>query len=177
MKYLYILLVLFCNACNNENNKLECYQLLLTKLKNEKKYNEVMSTAMINLPNIVNSDSKRKLNDPSYIETTLIDDAVFFNTNRNKCLLLVLQKTSKDLKLDQVLIIQGTYNRNKWEFSYDRLPLVPEVIYSVNKTIKGGKPISNSFEYLSNEGRKFVLTAGVIKSNVCEIDNNYWFGE
>lgn len=174
MKYLYFLLVLFCSACNN---KLECYQLLLTKLKKEKIYNEVMSTALISLPNIVNSDSRRKIYDSSYIDSTLIDDSIFFNTNRNKCLLLILQKTSKDLKLDQVLIIQGTYNRNKWEFSYDRLPLVPEVVYSVNKTIKGGKPISNSFEYLSNEGRLFILTAGSIKGHDCEIDYNYWFGE
>jgi hypothetical protein len=135
-----------------------------------------MQAAKRDLPSLKDKSGKRLFIDKSYIDSVTIDEAVFFNFDRNKCLLLILQQTSKDLYLDQVMVVQGTFTDGRWIFKPDRLPDVPMVIYTVRKSGERQAPINNSFENLSKRARIFVLTAGTPDSYRCDIDNEYWFG-
>ena len=114
---------------------------------------------------------------PLYIDSPIIDDAVFFNQDKSKCLLLILQQTSDTLYLDQILFMHGSYINGQWKFTIDRLPAVPKIIYTVHKSGSRVHPVRNSFQVLSEKGRLFVLTAGTVSNYGCTIDNKYWFGD
>lgn len=173
---LIFLLVLFSNCKNTPANKIECYASSLRKLQKERIYDDVIKSASYSLVNLKNRDGKRPYKDSSIIVSSEIDKTIFFNKDRNKCLLLMLQKTSSDLKIDQVQIVQGTLKNNSWTFSYDRLPDIPEITLTVKKHIQNKKSINNTFNYLSIAGQEFVLTAGTTIEGNCKIDEKYWFG-
>lgn len=175
-KYIFIVLILSVSSCVYEN-KLNCYEQDLVKLKKEKKYNELMYVAHDQLPNLLSVDNELVFKDSSYIDSAIIDDAVFFNKTENKCLLLILQQTSNEFKSDRIRVIQGTYLNDKWKFSSSRMPLVPEIIYTIKKLQKDNVLMSNSFKTLSDKGRKFVVDAGQTVFQNCTIDYEYWFGE
>ena len=113
--------------------------------------------------------------DPTYIDSSVIDDVIFFNKHKNMCLLLILQQTDKSLYLDQVRIIQGEKIGKQWKFLADRMPAMPEIIFTVQKTGPRENPRNNSIKKLSAAGREFVLEAGTVSSNDCNIDEKYWF--
>lgn len=175
-RYIFIVLIASLSSCVHKN-KLNCYEQALVKFKEKKKYKELMSTAHYQLLNLLSIDSKLVFEDSSYIDSAIIDDAVFFNKGGNKCLLLILQQTSIDFKSDRVRIIQGTYLNNKWNLSTNRMPLVPEIIYTIKKPQKDSIPVNNSFKILSDKGRGFVLDGGQTAFQNCIIDYEYWFGE
>ena len=176
MKYIFVILFLsaFFLSCNP--NKLDCYNSELNIITESKNFDNLLETARKDLPFLKGERGQNLFNDTSYIYSATIDKVVFFNSDRSKCLLLVLQQTSKNLYLDQVLIIQGTFIDGKWTFKPDRLPAVPKVIYTVRKSGERQNPVNNSVENLSKKARLFILTAGTVNSLGCEIDKEYWFG-
>jgi hypothetical protein len=158
-------------------NKISCNNVKQKSIEKEKIYQEVLKSASVVLTGLKNKDGKIPYAESSFISSSKIDSIIFFNEKRDKCLLFLLQQTVADLKTDQVQIVQGTLGDGLWHFSYDRMPEVPEVVFSVDKQIQGNINISNSFHFLSISGQKFVLTAGTTLDENCEIDMKYWFGD
>ena len=170
---LLIFTLLITSGCiDNSKNKLLCYEQNLEILKKEKIYSDILTSAIKTIPTIKNRYDREFLKD-SYVKRWKLDDAVFLNTKRDKCALLILEQSADDLRLDAVHIVQGTFKDNKWNFSYSRLPDVPEIEFTIDKP----SPQNNSFKTLSKEGRLFVLTAGTVKNSGCATDNKYWFNE
>lgn len=176
-KTLFLVLLVTTNfSCNQQNDKLSCYSSILKGIVPTKEYRVIMGTAKKDLMKDSRLNGKNAMEDNSFIISSRLDSSIFFNNKKDKCLLLLLQQTAKDLKLDQVKIIQGTLKNGMWHFSYDRLPQVPEVTYTLNKKIKNSVNLNNSFTTLSNESRIFVLNAGTVDVKQCNIDQKYWFG-
>ncbi|WP_207428312.1 hypothetical protein [Pedobacter sp. SYSU D00535] len=157
------------------SSKLSCFKSSLESLKGQEIYSEIQTAAFKVIPSLKNADNRSVIADTSFIKKWKIDDAVFLNSKRDKCLLLLLEQTSSDMKLDRIEIIQGTLINIAWCFSFGRLPEIPEITYTVTKEIKDGKNLNNSFDALSEKGRAFVLSAGTIKTTGCFLDDNYWF--
>lgn len=132
VRCIFVVLILSLSSCVYKN-KQDCYEQSLVKLKEEEKYRDLMGRAHQQLPFLLNLDKKFVFRDSSYIDSAIIDDAVFFNKTGNKCLLLVLQQTSNEFNSDRVIVIQGTYLNNKWKLASNRMPLVPEMIYTIKK--------------------------------------------
>ena len=120
MRYCYLVGLLTLTGCMPD--KLTCYQDNLEALKLSPEYREVMVTGKKQLPRLTGERGQNLFRDTTYVDTAIIDDAVFFNKDKNKCVLLILQKTSKELYLDQVLIIQGTKLKGEWKFKQNRMP-------------------------------------------------------
>ncbi|WP_316826015.1 MULTISPECIES: hypothetical protein [Pedobacter] len=158
-------------------NKMACNDINQISIQKEKIYEGVLKSASAVLISLKNKDGKIPYADSSFISSSKIDSVIFFNEAKNKCLLLLLQQTVTDLKTDQIRIIQGTFKNGSWHFSYDRMPEVPEAIFSVDKQIQDNININNSFHFLSISGQKFVLTAGTTLDENCKIDMKYWFGD
>ncbi len=135
-----------------------------------------MDAAKTDIPLLKGENGQSLFKDTSYIDSAVIDNAVFFNTDHSKCLVLVLQQTSKILYLDQVLIVHGTFINGNWRFKPDRFPPVPKIIYTVSKSGTRDKPTNNSFEALSKKACQFILNEGRVDSFGCAIDKDYWFG-
>jgi hypothetical protein len=168
--------IVMLNGCKNID-KIACNDILQQNIRKEKIYNEVMKSALIVLPNLKNKDGRIPYANSAFIVSSKIDSAIFFNEKKDKCLLLLLQKTDSEQRVDQVRIVQGTLKNSIWEFSYDRLPEVPEEIVTVDKQIKNKLNLNRPFNFLSLSGREFILTAGTTFDNDCKIDMKYWFGE
>ncbi len=168
--------LVFCHCRDTSDDKIACNEAVQNNLQKEKIYSEVIRTAAKSLNDLKNKDGRIVYKDSSLIDSAVLDKHIFFNRAKNKCLLLVLQQTNADFKNDEILIVQGTLINNLWAFSYDRLPEVPEVIYTVKKHVKNKDQMNNTFEHLSISGRKFVLTAGNPAEGICAIDEQYWFG-
>lgn len=170
--YLSFLLSIF--ACQ-QSSKLSCFKSSLESIKRQEIYSEVHTAAFKIIPSLKNVNHHSVIADTSFIKKWKIDDAIFFNSKRDKCLLLLLEQTSSDMKLDQIEIVQGTLVNKVWRFSFSRLPEIPEITCTVNKEFMDGKNHSNSFNILSEKGRAFVLSAGTIEPSGCVLDENYWF--
>ncbi|SHM49537.1 hypothetical protein [Mucilaginibacter sp. OK098] len=177
MKFILMVAALISLIGCSDSNKLSCYNDRLTTYKKEKLYVQLIKSAKKEIPLLNDEHGQNLFKVPSYIDSAMIDDAVFFNQDKNKCLLFILQQTSNKLYLDQVLIIHGSYIKGEWEFMIDRLPAVPTIIYTVRKSGSRDHPIENSFKTLSEKARLFVLTAGTVGNYGCSIDNMYWFGD
>lgn len=171
--YIFVIFLIILSGCD----RLACYEKTLPEIKQKTSYKQIMKSASFNLSKLRNRSNKLIFFDSTYIDSVLIDSAVFFNQKGNKCLLLILQKTTSDLRLDMIRIVQGTYLDKKWTFSADRVPLVPEIIYTIEKPGKGNRRINNDFETLSREGRLYILEKGNAEFNNCGVDCHYWFGE
>lgn len=174
--FMYLFFFIMVLGCNNERDRLNCYSSSLGNIIRTKEYKLIMEQVAKGLLTNKELDINNPMKDSSFIISTKIDDALFFNKKKDKCLLLLLQKTANDLKLDQVKIIQGSLKNGTWYFSYNRLPEVPEITYTLNKETKNGININSSFSELSKESRMFVLSAGTINLDRCDIDEAYWFG-
>lgn len=171
----FVMTLTACCGCGLFQNKSSCYQDSLKNLTEQESYNAACESFDKQVSRIKNRDGFY-IYHTEYVKTVIRDDAIFFNHKENKCLVLLLQQTKDDLKLDQIQIVQGTLNLGTWVFSSDRFPPVPDVIFTINKWSLKGKNINNSFKKIANKGRSFVLNAGTFDSRGCEIDEKYWFG-
>lgn len=175
MKFYYLFMLIIISGCKNVD-KLACYKEQLNDLKTGNVYNHVIRIGRTELPLLKGERGRSFFRDSTYVDSVVIDDAVFFNKEKDKCLLLILQQTSKDLYVDEVRIVQGTKISGEWKFQHNRMPDVPETIFTVRKTGPRNRPQNSSFKHLSEEGRRFVLEAGSVKNSDCNIDEKYWFG-
>ena len=135
-----------------------------------------MSAFKVQLPKIVDNDAHPLIH-PDFVKDSSISDAVFFNHNHTRCLLLLLLKLQDDSNLDWVIAIQGTLTNEGWIFKSDRLPSIPEMIFSIKKEKLNGHFVSNSFLTLSDNGIDWVLSENQRSKNCYDIDDKYWFGD
>ena len=173
--FFYFILISFAIA-GCENSKLSCYNSELKDLMLISDYKEIMQSAKKQVTLLKEETGQSLYKQDSYIDSAILDESVFFNAAKNKCILLLLRQTVKDLYLDNILIIQGTKHNEKWSFNLDRLPEVPNIKFTIDKSGPRSNAVNNSFDKLSKEGRLFVLTAGTVSNFGCEIDEKYWFG-
>lgn len=177
MKHFFSLLVIcsiLSNGCNP--SKLDCYNSNLNDISTTAEYKEVMRSARVELPLLKGKTGESLFKQKDYIDSAIIDKAVFFNRDKTKCILLLLRQTNKRLYLDNALIIQGSKESQKWIFRLNRLPEVPEIDFVVKKSGPRSNPLSNTFDELAAKTRQFVLTGGTVSAFNCAIDEKYWFG-
>jgi len=109
--------------------------------------------------------------------TWKIDDAVFFDKDKKKALLLVLaQVKSPSFPDDYVKIVAAERIGGNWEFYYVGYPVITHI-----RNENNNKPYS--FEQLSISGREEITQDGFIKCQVmCNINYDYidsdiWFAD
>ncbi|RZA01092.1 MAG: hypothetical protein EOP47_11905 [Sphingobacteriaceae bacterium] len=176
MKHFFSLFII-CSILNGcKTSKLDCYNSNLNDISATVEYQQVMKSARVKLPLLKGKTGESLFKQKDYIDSAIIDKAVFFNRDKTKCILLLLRQTDRSLYLDNALIIQGSKENQKWIFRLDRLPEVPETDFVVNKSGPRSNPLSNTFDELSAKTREFVLTGGTVSAFNCEIDEKYWFG-
>jgi len=155
-----------CNAQEQDKlikNKNICYDASLQHLKGEPLYSEVMSRFV---------DTFRVMkNDTPYFGIPevekKIDEAIFFNKKKTKCLLLVLKKNNFNLVFGMARVIRGELKGNQWFFKVST-----EYVYSNSYY---GLYDKNNFENISTLARYSILIEGDARKKGCEIDENYWF--
>lgn len=174
VKILFFILIMFCGCKYRSVNKIECFSEGQERLKGISVYRDVLGSASSIIATLKNRNGKVVFDNGCVNVCSKLDSVVFFNEKKDKCLLLLLQRSVSGLENDQIHIVQGTLKQKRWTFSYDRMPEIPEVIFSVNKD----KPsnTNNGFKALSNKGIDFVLNAGTTLNDDCKIDMVYWFG-
>lgn len=146
-------------------------------IKKSSEYQRIIVSAQESLAGVIDVDNKNYFLNPIYIDSAKLDDVVFLNKGGDKCLLLILQKTSKDVKSDQIRILHGARVNGKWLYFANRMPRVPQMTYSIAKPIKGSVLVNNSFKSLSDKGRDYILNFGSVSNQNCNIDCKFWFGE
>lgn len=163
--------IFICNSCfydleNTRESKLECYSEKLEKLKKESIYNEVMTQFIDTFPKMLTE--KEVFGLPDRVENR-IDSSIFFNKNRDKCLLIVLRKTKAqvDLIFGNAQIIRGEMKSHRWFFD-------PIINFGFSESYFSLYP-KNDFENLSKAARFSVITEGRIDRKGCQIDEYFWF--
>lgn len=109
---------------------------------------------------------KRNFGLPEIVNSK-IDDAIFFNKDRTKCLLIVLHKNNNRFVFGNARVISGTLRHGQWIFE-------PSIHYSYDKDFFE-KYTENSFENISLLARYSVLKEGRIEKDGCKIDEYFWF--
>jgi hypothetical protein len=149
---LLALLLICFGSCRKAKSNLTAYNEQLTGLKGTKVYKDVQERANKDLKKWLSAglEEAKVLNDCNW----KVDDAVFFNSRKNKCyLLLALQDKAADAELDYVYVMYGALEHNKWTAYFVSLPsmVFPRDRFSKDKY----KPIP--FPVLSQYGRDEVL--------------------
>jgi hypothetical protein len=154
---------------------LKCFQSELKKLKLTVDYINIIGS----LSDTLNSWIERDIKGVRYFKKNefKISDAVFFNKDKSKCLLLyaiVNQDTS--VAHDEVQIVAAEKINNAWQFyiqsypniKFNRNDLIPKQSYNAD----------TMFHYVTND----LITDGYFIKNSCEINYSYidsdiWFAD
>lgn len=140
-------------ACKKESKK-QMYEQQLELLKHTQVYQDVQKSAKASFEEWLKQDLEevRMLNDCNW----KIDEAVFFNTAKNKAyLLLVMQDRAPDAELDYVNMAYAALENGKWGIYFLSLPnmVFPRDRFSKDKF----KPIPLSV--LSEYSRESILNS------------------
>ncbi len=152
MRILIMFLILISFSCKSEDDKLRHYNKQLTKLQKTEKYIIVRKLALDTLQNWINSGITATGIIPlkTFVKWK-IDDALFFNSSQNKCVLLILETDQTvNAKLDFVKILLAVYEGSKWNFYFKSLPTI-----FFQRDFSSGKGFD--YESLSVLSRKAVL--------------------
>lgn len=171
-----MLFVLVLSGCLFDT-KPQCYEQVLATFKKTSEYKTIIASAQRAILNVLDVNNRKFFVNPLYITSAKIDDAVFLNKVGDKCILVLLQKTTSNLKSDQISILHGALVKGKWQYFANRMPRLPQMTYSIAKPSKGSIHVNNSFKELSEKGREYVLKFGDASSKNCEVDYKFWFGE
>ena len=170
MRINYVLIFLLFCACSNVRknqvmSKTFCYSQELQKIIQLPEYNSVRAS-IIDTFEILKKDIQN-FGSPVYFDCKL-DQAAFFNSNLDKCILLVSirDKTERNV-FGSTRILRGEKSENGWDFS-------------VGLTIRHDKNYfdvfpSNDFSSIEKLGRYVVLTNGNPQLTGCQLDESYWF--
>ena len=164
--YLLIIVFISMTGCLNGQNKINMFADQLQKDKNTAPYKEVMAAA--------NSDLNQWIADGVEEVQILkecnwkVDDAVFFNTTRDKCyLLLLMQDKAKGAEIDYVYQMYGALEGKQWKIYFSSLP---NYVYLRERLkLPEGTPVP--METLSKLSREELLK-GYYKSNG-EIEDSF----
>jgi hypothetical protein len=161
---IFFAIVFFTNCTGNSikeiDSKNECYSEKLENLKKTQVYNEVFTQFSKDF------DSLKKEMPELRLRPYKIDDAIFFNKNKNECILLILQKPVSGWVYGIGRCIQGVLDEKKWKFEISKQYMLSSSPSSEYE--------ENTFDNLSKLLRYSVLTDGNTSFG-CEIDESYWF--
>lgn len=146
----------------DEINK--CYSVILNQIKEQEIYKEVM-VSFNDTFEVMRTDIK-VFGLPS-THSSHIDESIFFNSDRKKCLLLVLEKPNDNYLFGTTRVVRGKLLNGKWVFS-------PSVQYYFDSDYFNAYQ-TNAFDSISILARYNVLTDGDPPAKGCEIDEEYWF--
>src|SRR5262249_39739197 len=126
-----------------------CYQEKLDKIKNGSIYKEVFSQFKDTLHLLICQSGVFGV--AGYSENKP-DDAIFFNKDSTKCLLLILQKTKRNDLFGNARIVGGSRYGQKWLFRIGLQFSFEKGYYEIYK--------NNDFGNISKIARYNVMTSG-----------------
>ncbi|WP_158799334.1 hypothetical protein [Pedobacter sp. L105] len=149
---LFIIVYIFSTGCEHKKNKEVMFEEQLKQLRGNKTYQDVLVTANKSLNKWLADglEDVLVLNDYNW----KVDDAVFFNSKKNRCyLLLIIQDKDLNATLDYIYVMYGALEHGKWTIYFEGLPglVFPRDRYSKNKNA----PIP--LDTLSKAGREEAL--------------------
>jgi hypothetical protein len=158
-----------CQTTNQKDksisDKNKCYDLVLSSLKESNLYNEVMTAFNDTFP--ILKTVKNNFG-ASEIVDTKVDEALFFKKDSSECMLIVLQKLkAHDFIFGSARMVRGIKQDKAWKFKVSMTFDFDKDYFKLYE--------ENNFENISKLARYSALTEGEIKSEGCEIDDDYWF--
>jgi hypothetical protein len=163
-----MLTLIQCNSNGQDlrEDKVNCYSEKLKDLQNDSTYIAVKKQ-FADTFTVFRNDAQY-FGKPGITEVK-IDDAVFFDRTKSKCLVVVPIKNNAGLMFGGARIVYGILEQNKWIFrAYEEYSFSNDYFQKYK---------TNSFENISSLARGAVLTDGNVKEEGCEIDENFWFKE
>lgn len=157
---LFLVFLISLSGCLNGQSKSKMFEGELAKLKGTQAYEDVKKSANDSLKKWLADDLNevKVLNECNW----KVDDAVFFNTKKDRAyLLLLLQDKDRNAELDYVYVMYGALEGNKWSIYFLSLPNLVFPRERLNKDKH--QPVALSV--LSQFARDEVLK-GYYKSNV-----------
>lgn len=178
-KCLIILLLSTFSAFGcGQAQKLKCFNQYLEEVKKDKEY-EIVRQGLVDT---LNAWIERGLYEVQYFKvnkpTWKVDDAVFFNRSKTKCLLLILiQDGDPQSNEDYVKIIGAEKNNEKWQYYYVSYACTIYFRETNNYQVR-------SFEDLSADMVCDLVNDGYVKCGIgCRINYEYidgsdlWFAD
>ncbi|MBL7741349.1 MAG: hypothetical protein JNK14_19145 [Chitinophagaceae bacterium] len=158
-----------CQTTNPKNkiisDKNKCYDLRLSSLKESNLYKEVMTAFNDTFP--ILKTVKKNFGAPEIV-TTKVDEALFFKKDSSECMLIVLRKLQAyDFIFGSARMVRCIKQNKNWKFEISMTFDFDKDYFKLYK--------ENNFENISKLARYSALTEGDIKSEGCEIDDDYWF--
>lgn len=174
---LFVQIIFITPSCSQvkEEKQLQCFREEVEKLRSTFDYLNVMKSFSDTLNSWLVKDIKavRYLNR----EKWSISDAVFFNKDKSKCLLLLASiDPDTSITFDGVKIIGGEKINMIWHFYFQSYPMC---LYN-RKENEQKRPFT--FEEMTNDVISDLIRDGYFKKNSCEINYNYidsdiWFAD
>ena len=146
------------------DEKNECYSKKLATIKNDPLYSQVMSDFQDTFE--VMKYQKEYFGVPERVQNVL-DSAIFFSSDKRKCVLIVLQRNDAQLAFGRTRTITGSRVGKKWVFR-------PNMDISFDKNYLEAYT-DNNIKNLSTLARYSVLSMGNPSQNGCDIDEQFWF--
>jgi hypothetical protein len=163
---LFFLLAIFLSSCLHGKKEIifkknDCYSKKLERLATDTLYLSVYSQFVDSFESLKKSEKILQFRENK------IDHAIFFNKNRDKCILLILQKSSDTILFGYGRAVEGIRVNKGWQFSLSR-----EYIFDKDYLKLFN---DNSFDNISMIARYCILIDGKVEKRGCEIDDYYWF--
>lgn len=170
---LYCVLFLFLALTGCAQGKQHVFREYLNTISRDSEYAVIRA----GLHDSINSWINRGLDPLQFYKHTdwKIDSAVFFDSKKEKALLLILVMVkSSSFPMDYVKTIGAEKINGKWEYYYSSYAVI-----DCERSTNGGS--AYSFDALSRIGRNELISDGFVKCGLrCRIDRNYvdsdtWF--
>lgn len=131
---LFITGFVFLTGCEHKKSKNIMFEEQLKELKGTKPYQDVQASANASLNKWLADglEDVQVLNDCNW----KVDDAVFFNSKKDRCyLLLLIQDKDRNAELDYVYVMYGALEHDQWDIYFESLPglVFPRDRYSKDK--------------------------------------------
>lgn len=153
-------------CCSGGQNRTEMFEEQLTEYKLTRPYKEVISSARHYLDQWIDEgvEEVQILKECKW----KVDDAVFFNTKKDRCyLLLLMQDNAQDAEVDYVYLMYGALEDHHWKIYFSSLP---NYVY-LRERLKLPKSTPVPMDVLSRLSREELLK-GYYKSDG-NIDNSF----
>ena len=119
--YLFVIVFISTTCCSSGQNKTKMFEDQLKEYKETTPYKEAVTAAGSYLQKWIAEgvEEVQILKECNW----KIDDAIFFNTKKDRCyLLLLIQDNVPDAELDYVYLMYGALEGGKWKIYFSSLP-------------------------------------------------------
>jgi len=173
MRSLFILFIipLLLYGCKSTDTQEKCFDAYVTRISTDPEFNLIRSAAM----DTTIQWGRKNLRAFSGFNHQLwqMDSAVYFNEDKSKALLLLLQVDKRaNVRFDNVKMIAAEKINDDWNFYAQSMPTI-----GFDRTLNSDtKPYT--FEKLSEASRKEIINGGFFKNGSCSINYDYindWF--